>query len=428
MRSAIARNFASRSPTTSVTGIASSPSRSHSGGITPVPSPRSWAACSAALRRIRSACAAAATSAGWPANSGCAAHSRANASTPIASIRVASASSACRRAARSPASARPGLADTSTRRSHPLRDPQRERQREPPAHRVAGERERRRGERLEAVELGLPRPGAQVGGERAVASRELAHHPIPARAGLREAVEEDEVGGHETADDASHRHVSRPACLRRRAGALRPARGVHLPRLALDAARAVARTRAAHPRDLAHRRALRRLLRARPREGDGPAGRAGLHARHRRGQLRPRGDRGARGARAAARPHRGPPAGAARARRRADDRPGQALRQRGQVVPRGRRPPGDARAHALAAPARLPRVLDRDRRPPRPGAPQLRAARAARARRAAPRRGAGRRRPRRRPPVGDAPAHPRSPPPPRCSTACAPRSTRTRAP
>ena len=107
---------ASRSPTTSSTGIASSPSRSHSGGITPVPSPRSWAACSAALRRSRSACAAAATSGGWPANSGCAAHSRANASTPIASIRSASASSAARRAARSPASARPGLAETSTSR------------------------------------------------------------------------------------------------------------------------------------------------------------------------------------------------------------------------------------------------------------------------------------------------------------------------
>ena len=116
MRSAIARNFASRSPTTSVTGMASSPSRSHSDGITPVPSPRSWAACSAALRRIRSSCAAAATSGGWPANSGCAAHSRANASAPIASIRAASASSASRRAARSPSSASPGLADTSTRR------------------------------------------------------------------------------------------------------------------------------------------------------------------------------------------------------------------------------------------------------------------------------------------------------------------------
>ena len=274
----------------------------------------------------------------------------------------------------------------------PLRDPQRERQREPPAHRVAGQREALGSERLEAVELALPRARAQVGGERAVASRELAHHSVPARAGLREAVEEDEVRGHGDREHASHRHVSRPARLRRRAGALRPARGLHLARLALDAARALARARAADPRHLPHRRAQRELLRARAGEGDRPPRRARVHLRHRGGQLRAGRDRGPRGARAAARPHRRPPAGAARARRRADDRPGQALRQRRQVVPRGRRPPGHARAHALAAPARLPRVLDRHRRPPRPGPPQLRAARAARARRTAARGGARRRR------------------------------------
>ena len=50
---------------------------------------------------------------------------------------------------------------------------------------------------------------------------------------------------------------------------------------------------------------------------------------------------------------------------------------------------GHAGAAALAAPARLPRVLDRARRPPRPRAPELLAARAARARRAAARRGPG---------------------------------------
>ena len=92
----------------------------------------------------------------------------------------------------------------------------------------------------------------------------------------------------------------------------------------------------------------------------GVPGRARLHVGHRRRQLRARGHRGARGARPAARADRRPPAGAARARRRADDRPGQALRQRRQVVLRGRRPPRDAGAHALAAPARVPRVLDRD--------------------------------------------------------------------
>ena len=57
---------------------------------------------------------------------------------------------------------------------------------------------------------------------------------------------------------------------------------------------------------------------------------------------------------------------------------------------------------ALAAPARLPRVLDRARGPPRPGAPELLAARAARARRAAAAGRARRRRPRRRAAVGHA--------------------------
>ena len=57
---------------------------------------------------------------------------------------------------------------------------------------------------------------------------------------------------------------------------------------------------------------------------------------------------------------------------------------------------GHAGADALAAPARLPRVLDRARRPPRARAPELLAARAARARGAAARGGARRRRARRR--------------------------------
>ena len=116
----------------------------------------------------------------------------------------------------------------------------------------------------------------------------------------------------------------------------------------------------------------------RPGQGERPAGRAGLHVGDRRGQLRARGDRGARGARAAARAHRRPAARAARRRRRADDRPGQALRQRRQVVRGGRRPARDARARALAARPRVPRVLDGARRPARARPPQLRPARAAR--------------------------------------------------
>jgi len=61
MRDATARNFASRSPTTSVTGTASEGSASHSGSITPVPSPRSAAARPEGVLRRRSAFAAAAT-------------------------------------------------------------------------------------------------------------------------------------------------------------------------------------------------------------------------------------------------------------------------------------------------------------------------------------------------------------------------------
>ena len=151
---------------------------------------------------------------------------------------------------------------------------------------------------------------------------------------------------------------------------------------------------------LAHRRALRRLLRRGRGEGRVPAGRDRVHVRHGGGEPRPGRHRGARGARAARRPHRRPAARAARGRRRADDRPGQALRLGGEVVLRGRHARGDARADALDADARLPRGVDGALRTPRPGAPELRAARAARAaRRAAFGPAAG---PRRRAPVAAA--------------------------
>ena len=84
-------------------------------GITPVPSPRSAAASPpAVLRRGRRARLR--DVGGMPANSGCAPHSRAKASIPIASMRSASAASAAARAARSAGSASPGLAPTSTSR------------------------------------------------------------------------------------------------------------------------------------------------------------------------------------------------------------------------------------------------------------------------------------------------------------------------
>ena len=83
---------------------------------------------------------------------------------------------------------------------------------------------------------------------------------------------------------------------------------------------------------LARRRALRGLLRARPREGVGPTGGGRLHVGDGRRRAAPGGDRGARGAGAAAPAHRGPSGGAARERSRPGDRPAEAVRQRREVV------------------------------------------------------------------------------------------------
>ena len=97
---------------------------------------------------------------------------------------------------------------------------------------------------------------------------------------------------------------------------------------------------------------------------------------------------------------RRPPAGAARERRGAGDRPAEALRRRREVVLRGRDPRREPRAGALDQDARVPRLLDRARGPPGGGAPELPAARAARDRRGAtgrrhrPRRGQAVRAPR----------------------------------
>ena len=298
------------------------PSRSHSGGITPVPSPRSARRGRRRVLRRRSACAAAATSARLAGEQRLRrplARERLDADRldPVGERLVGRAAAPRAR----PRRRGRGSPPTSTSRSTRAGMPQRERQREPAAHRVAAEREP-----LGASARTSPRGGRSVPAARHArrgrggrarargsvppASRTTA---VPARAGLREAVEEDEVArAPDARDDASHRHLPRPARLRRRARALRPARGVHVAGLALDAARALAGARAADPRDVAPRRAQRRLLRARAGEGDRAAGRARLHVRHRGGQLRARRDRGARGARAAARAHRRPPARAAR--------------------------------------------------------------------------------------------------------------------
>ncbi len=83
--------------------------------------------------------------------------------------------------------------------------------------------------------------------------------------------------------------------------------------------------------------------------------------------------------RSADRPDGRPPARAARGRRRPGDRPGQALRRRGQVVRRGRQPrAGDARRDPPSS-TRVPRVRRGRGRTTRARAPELPASRAARA-------------------------------------------------
>ena len=116
IRSAMSTYLVSRSPTTSSTGTASSPSRSQFDGCAPWPSTRSWwVSDSTVLPARRSSTPA--RSRGSDANSGCASQRSRNASTPSRSISCASRSSASRRAARSAASAMPGDALTSTSRS-----------------------------------------------------------------------------------------------------------------------------------------------------------------------------------------------------------------------------------------------------------------------------------------------------------------------
>ena len=271
--------------------------------------------------------------------------------------------------------------------AHALGMRERDVQRQAPALRVAREREAPGDEpdRIGDARVEVDRPprggravAPDVGSERAVAfAVEVTHHLIPAAPGLREAVQEEERLGHSLHHARPPRHPPAAARVRRRARALRRARGVHLAGLALLTARARARPRAAAALLLAHRRALRGVLRARRGEARRPAGRRHLHVGHGGGQPRPRRDRGPRGARAAHRAHRRPAARAARGRRRPDDRSDQALRHRGEVVLRGRHARRLARAHALDARPGLPRRLDGAGGTAGPGAPELRAARAA---------------------------------------------------
>src|SRR6185312_5131179 len=173
---------------------------------------------------------------------------------------------------------------------------------------------------------------------------------------------------------------------RRRAGALRAARGGARPRLAQRAAghRAVA---AGGPRAAAAARPGGRAVRGVPGPGAGQGGRAArrgaVHVRDRGGQLPPGGDRGRRVRGAAAGADRRPAAGAARHRGEPGHRPAEAVRRRGPLVRRGRgagSPPGDERLLAVAGRPGLGRRVRGGRHLPRAGAHQRAAARPAGAR------------------------------------------------
>ena len=207
----------------------------------------------------------------------------------------------------------PALVETSTSRAHALGRRERDVQRDAPAQRVAAQREalgrarRARAATQPANVIGRSRrPPRRARGGRAPAAgsvrgRAARDHAVPGAAGAAEAVQQDDALRHRTHPmTPSHRHLRAAARVRRRAGALRDARRLHLARLALRAARADARARAAAALLLARRRALRRLLRARAGEGLGAAGGGHVHLRDGRRRAAAGGDRGARGARAAA--------------------------------------------------------------------------------------------------------------------------------
>ena len=251
-------------------------------------------------------------------------HSRTNASIPIASMRSASAASS---AARRRALGRVGEPRARADQDEPL-DARAERerrvQRDPAAHRVAGERERRAG----AARAGRRRRPRT---RRAGARRSRRGRAGPARAPGTVPRARGAIG-------CQLRPVWVKPWSRTRSAGIAPrtmtaidtylnlrafvdelvrcgaARGVHVAGLALDAARALARARrggCARPRTSTSAAAA--SSRSGSAKASGLPGRAGLHVGHRGRELRAGGDRGARGARAAARPHRRPAARAARA-------------------------------------------------------------------------------------------------------------------
>ena len=391
MRSAVARNFSSRSPAIRVTGIVSSPSRSHSGSITPVPRPRS--AVGESGRRVAQ-----------PVGVGGRAHALRLAgeqrrARPTRRRTPRRRSARCGRparrrtrwrSARSPASARPGLAPIRISRSRSgARARRGARSARPSSSRRASKPPGR--ERPDVGRAGVEarrcggRPGRGRAG-RAPARDSVAPSARTVRRQLwRVWVKPcSRTSVRHPPHHARNRHLYRPACLRRRARPLRPARGVHLPRLALDAAGAVVGVRVrASARPRTSTSAARRSSRSALAKASGrPAALACTS-----------GTAAANYAPAVIEAHEARvPLLVLTADRPSELRDvgaGQTIDQlklygeRGQVVHRGRRPSASPAPRALDAPARLPRVLDRARGPARAGAPQLLAARAAGPRRRA---------------------------------------------
>ena len=147
--------------------------------------------------------------------------------------------------------------------------------------------------------------------------------------------------------------------------------------LALGAPGDGASAASAHQGPRPYRRAMRRFLCRRPRQGDRQACRCALHVGHGRGRASRRGRRSVLLADADDRAHRRPAARAAGRGRQSSDRSAAHVRQRGAMVLRPRCPGGGAQRPAAMAPARRPGGGGgRDRtRAPQPPVP--RAARAA---------------------------------------------------
>ncbi len=410
----MAANFGSASPASTSTGIVSSSSRSHSGVIAPVPSPRSAAASPAGSLRAMSARASRCVAGSSPAKSGCASQRSEKAAMSPASISSASRASAARRACPLRFVLDPRRRRDEDEPADPLRRGKRDVQRDPPAHRVPAQLEDRRRrvehvlrDRLEADRAARPPASRGRGGpERAPYSvrRRDRRSPDPSRARCRRTRGEGPASRPSPDHAPCDRHLPAAARALRRARPLRDRGRGHLAGVALHSDRPVAGTQRRVSVLLPDRRAHRGVLRAGARQGDGSPGGARLHVRHGGCELPARRDRGRRGARSADRADGRPPARAARDRGRPDDRPAQALRRRRADVHRGRRPGRDPADAALDPHARLPRRLDGARAPSRPRASQPAAARAARARRAASGGRARRRRASRRASVGRAPS------------------------